>query len=159
MLKALPITAQAFAPYGQLVAPGAVAPVIINDGHCKRYTDLAGLDVTAGKVGLSLFHADIRAMPYTLELLERHPKGSQCFIPLDGSSFLVTVADDDDGTPVNPRAFLAGPDQPVNIGRNVWHGVLTPVSGSGLFAVIDAVECGPNLQEHQLACPVLIGIE
>jgi len=155
-IAAAPITAHAFSPYGNLVSPGEVVATVINEGRCKRYTDLADLDVTHGRIGLSLFEAEIRTMPYRLSLLERHPKGSQCFVPMGQSSFLVIVAEDNDGVPVNPNAFLAGPNQPVNIARNIWHGVLTPISGSGLFAVIDAIDCSDNLEEYRFETPITI---
>ena len=155
-IEAQPITAQAFAPFGELVEPGLTLATMINDGLCARYSGLACLDAQDGHIGVSLFQADLRPVPHTLDLLERHPMGSQCFLPLGGSSYLVIVAHDEAGRPGTPQAFLAGPEQPVNIARNVWHGVLTPISGSGLFAVLDRFGPGQNLEEHRLEDPVLI---
>lgn len=158
MIEAVPVTAEAFAPFGQVLEPGSVSPTMINEGLCARFTDLATMDVVDGRIGMSLFQAEIRPIPHRLTLLERHPLGSQCFIPLGNSSFLVIVAPDHGGVPGLPSAFVAGPEQPVNIHRNIWHGVLTPISGSGLFAVIDRIGPGPNLEEHPLSEPVDIGI-
>jgi ureidoglycolate lyase len=156
-VEAQPITADAFAPFGEVIEPGGTPPLAINDGLCERFTDLARLEAgDDGRIAVSLFRAGIRTLPYRLALMERHPEGSQCFVPLDGSRFLVTVAPDIDGAPGAPLAFLAGPDQPVNIARNVWHGVLTPVGGSGLFLVLDRLGPGRNLEEHRFRNPVLI---
>jgi ureidoglycolate lyase len=67
--------------------------------------------------------------------------------------FLVIVATDDGGAPGTPRAFLTQAGQAINFHRNTWHGVLTPLSGTGLFAVIDRIGDGDNLQEHWLGTP------
>ena len=84
-VQARPITAAAFAPFGDVVEVGTVAPVSINAGLCDRFSDLASLDTQGGKLGLSLFQAELRALPYTCDLLERHPLGSQCFVPMSAA--------------------------------------------------------------------------
>ena len=82
--------------------------------------------------------------------------GSQAFLPMQEGEYLVVLAEDKDGAPVAPRAFIAGPGQGVNIGRNVWHGVLCPLSDPGLFMVVDRVGEGPNLEEHWFDEPFII---
>ena len=109
-----------------------------------------------GRAGVSLFRSEIRALPYTCGLLERHPLGSQCFLPMDGSDYLVIVAEDAGEAPAAAEVFLARADQGVNYRRNVWHGVLAPVSGGGLFAVVDRIGEGANLQEHRLSEPLIV---
>ena len=80
--------------------------------------------------------------------MERHPKGSQAFVPMHDASFLVIVAADEDGQPGLPQAFLTAPHTGINIHKNIWHGVLTPLSAPGLFAVIDRIGNDTNLEEH-----------
>jgi ureidoglycolate lyase len=147
---------EAFKPFGDVIKLGTVTPKLINMDKCRRYSDLADIDVVDGEAGVSLFHADIRALPYELNLLERHPLGSQCFIPMDQSEYVVIVAEDTDGVPQEPVAFFADSTQSVNIARNTWHGVLTPVGGSGLFAVVDRIGDGSNLEECNLEKPFLV---
>jgi len=154
-LVARPIAAEAFAPFGEVIETGGPS-IAINDGFCRRYSDLASLDIVDGHPGLSLFEAQIRALPYRCTLLERHPLGSQCFIPMQNAQFLVIVAADRDGAPASPCAFVAGGGQAVNIARNTWHGVLCPIAGSGLFAVIDRLGEGGNLEEHRLSRPLTV---
>jgi len=151
-----PLTQEAFKPFGDVIKTGTVAPKLINNDKCRRYSDLANLDICDGQTGVSLFHADIRTLPYELTLLERHPLGSQCFIPMDRSEYIVIVAENKNDMPQMPRAFFADSTQSVNIARNTWHGVLTPIKGSGLFAVIDRIGDGPNLEEYHLERPFLI---
>ncbi|WP_224816738.1 ureidoglycolate lyase [Hasllibacter sp. MH4015] len=155
-LVATAITAEAFKPYGEVIEVGTVQPLLINAGMCNRYTDLATFDIEDGTVGLSLFQATLRDMPYTCDLLERHPLGSQCFIPMSDAAYLVIVAPDDGGRPGPASAFLATHSVAVNLARNTWHGVLAPIAGSGLFAVIDRVGDGPNLEEYRMEEPVLV---
>ncbi len=145
-----PLTAAAFAPFGDVLEISGTPDRMINAGLCGRYHDLARLDFTDGRAGISLFDASPRALPYILDLLERHPSGSQTFVPLHRNPWLVIVAPDCEAVPL---AFHAAPGQAVNIHRGTWHGVLTPLSAPGIFAVIDRIGDGPNLEEHRLDRP------
>ena len=157
VIKAQPLTADAFAPFGDVLEAVGKPDKIINNGFCGRYHDRARLDFGPdGRAGISVFKAEPRALPYTLDLLERHPDGAQAFIPMSLDAYLVTVAEDANGEPVNIRAFFAGPGQGINYHRNTWHGVLTPLSAPGLFAVVDRIGETPNLEEHHLTTPLTI---
>ncbi len=151
-----PISAEAFAPFGDLIDVAGEPDKIINQGQCGRYHDRAQLDFADGRAGISLFDANPRTLPYQLNMVERHPEGSQAFIPMTHQPFLVIVAADKDGTPARPRAFVTQPGQAVNYHRGTWHGVLTPLSGPGLFAVVDRIGAGSNLQEYWFDAPYLV---
>lgn len=142
-----PLTAAAFAPFGQVLEAAGPPDRLINAGLCGRWHDRAALEFGAGRAGISLFHARPRALPYLLDLLERHPEGSQAFLPMTQHPFLAIVAPDAAGRPGRPRAFLTAPGQGINLARGTWHGVLTPLFAPGLFAVIDRIGPGPNLEE------------
>ncbi|WP_138424190.1 ureidoglycolate lyase [Maritimibacter alexandrii] len=152
-ITARPLTREAFAPYGDVLDTAGEPDKIINQGMCGRYHDRATLDFSDGRAGVSLFKAEPRALPYTLDLVERHPDGSQCFVPMSMTAFLVIVAPDMDGTPGTPEAFLTAPGQAINFHRGTWHGVLTPLEAPGLFAVIDRIGAGANLEEHHFDTP------
>ncbi|MDF1802364.1 ureidoglycolate lyase [Thalassovita sp.] len=156
-INATALTAEAFAPYGDVLQAAGDPDKIINQGFCGRYHDRAQLDFgTDGRAGISLFHAHPRSLPYTLDLVERHPDGSQAFIPMSHDEWLVIVADDTNGTPTGIRAFLAAPGQGINFHRGTWHGVLTPLHAPGLFAVVDRIGDTANLEEYALNQPYLI---
>jgi len=156
-ITARPLTAQDFAPYGDVLEAVGQADKIINQGFCGRWHDRAQLDFgTQGRAGISMFKAEPRALPYTLDLLERHPEGSQAFIPMSQTEWLVSVARDDSGTPGRIEAFIAAPGQGINLHRGTWHGVLTPLHAPGLFAVIDRIGETPNLEEYPLTTPCII---
>lgn len=150
------LTGASFAPFGDVIEPSGQPDMIINQGLCGRFHDRAALDFGDGRAGISLFDAQPRALPYQLDMVERHPLGSQCFVPMSDAGFLVIVAADQDGRPATPRAFLTAPGQAVNVHRNIWHGVLTPLSGPGRFVVIDRIGGGNNLQEHWFSEPYTI---
>ena len=147
------ISAAAFAPFGDLIDISGEPDKIINQGQCGRYHDRAGLDFGNARAGISLFNANPRELPYRLEMVERHPDGSQAFIPMTHQPFLVIVAPDEGGKPGQPRAFITLPGQAVNYHRGTWHGVLTPLHGPGLFAVVDRIGDGSNLEEYWFSTP------
>ncbi len=156
IIKAVPITHEAFAPFGEVLDVSGLAPKTINQGKCKRFHNLAKVDVLDEQVGISMFCAELRSLPYSVDLLERHPLGSQAFIPLSPDPFLVIVAGENNGAPFDISAFITEAHQGINLHRNVWHGVLTPLSGAGVFAVIDYIGEQNNLVEYVLDTPVLI---
>ena len=151
-----PLTAEAFAPFGDVIEAVGAPDRIINQGLCGRYHDLAAMDFSDGRAGISLFRSEARALPLKIEMVERHPSGSQAFIPMNAYPFMVVVAPDEHGAPGRLRAFLSAAGQGVNYRRGIWHGVLTPLVQTGLFAVIDRIGSGANLEEHWLDRPVTI---
>lgn len=146
------LTAAAFAPFGDVLEAVGAPDKVINQGLCGRHHDRAEMDFSDGRAGVSVFNAEPRTLPLTLEMMERHPDGSQAFIPMHQHPYLVIVAADESGAPGEPAVFIAAPGQGVNYHRNVWHGVLCPLHAPGLFAVVDRIgapdDNKPNLEEH-----------
>lgn len=145
-LTPVPLTPEGFAAYGDVLdATGTFR--LINEGLCQRHHDRARLDFGPdGRAGISIFQAQPRALPYRFDLIERHPEGSQAFLPMTEHPFLVIVATGPDAT---PQAFLTNGAQGINLYRGTWHGVLTPLYAPGLFAVVDRIGTTPNLEEHR----------
>lgn len=148
VLIATALSRAAFADFGEVIGTDGPPDRMINEGRCARFHDLARLDI-AGRAGVSLFRSESVRLPYRFALVERHPLGSQTFLPMTEHPFLVIVASDLGGVPGRPRAFITQPGQGVNIGRDIWHGVLAPLGDPGLFAVIDRCAEGPNLEEYR----------
>ncbi len=148
-IRARPLTAEAFAPFGDVLEAEGPHDWLINQGRCARFHDRARLEFVDGRAGLSVFRAESCALPWEVGLLERHPLGSQAFLPLSSDPFLVVVAPDAGGVPDRPVAFVTRSGQGVNYHRGVWHGVLTPLGGGAVFAVVDRIGEGHNLEEHR----------
>ena len=156
-IRIRPLDAAAFAPFGDVLDCAGQPDRIINQGLCGRYHDRARLDFGDGRAGISLFRAEPRTLPLRLDMVERHPDGSQAFVPMSMDPFLVVVARDENGRPGTPLAFETIPGQAINLHRGTWHGVLTPLHAPGLFAVVDRIGQGANLQEHWFDAPYVIG--
>jgi len=152
------LTPEEFSPFGDILQTVGEPDKIINAGMCGRFHDLANLDFKGknARAGISLFRSRARTLPHTLDMMERHPLGSQAFIPMSADPFMVIVAPDDAGRPGDPVAFLTSPGQGVNYHRNIWHGVLTPLIDNALFAVVDRIGEGNNLEEFTFDQPWMV---
>lgn len=157
-LTVRPLTAEAFAPYGEVIEPRASAMRLINGGTTERHHALAVADVTGegARVILNIFRGAARRFPYALDMVERHPFGSQSFSPLSGRPFLVVVAPDEGGRPGRPEVFLASGGQGVNYRRNVWHHPLMALGATSDFLVVDREGPGVNLEEFFYETPYRI---
>ena len=153
-----PLTAESFAPFGHVLEVGDTPDFMINGGRCGRYHDMARPEVTdgAGQVGLSVGRSDFIDLPLTLDLMERHPLGTQAFVPMDGARLLVVVAPDVGGRPGQPRAFLSNGAQGIQYHCNVWHGVLAPLQRPATVLIVDRVGDGNNLEEFPLPTPYIV---
>jgi ureidoglycolate lyase len=155
VIVAKPLTAKAFGPFGDVLEVGGDNHYPINAGKAERYHALATAEATGenARVLISIVRGKPYRFPLALKMVERHPFGSQAFMPLSPRPFLVVVCVDDGGRPAVPQAFLAGPGQGVNYHRNTWHGVLTPIGRSQDFLVVDRGSDGTNLEEHFFEVP------
>jgi ureidoglycolate lyase len=151
LITATPLTRAAFAAFGDVIdAAGARTHYAINGGKAERYHALAMAEATGPDAHVLI--SIVRGMPYDFPLefkmVERHPFGSQAFVPLSPRPFLVVVCPDQGGVPGEPHAFVTHAGQGVNYRRNVWHGVLTPIGQDQEFLVVDRGGEGANLEEH-----------
>ncbi|SEA18932.1 ureidoglycolate lyase [Rubrimonas cliftonensis] len=153
-IRTRPLAEFAFSAFGEIiVTPGAVR-LPINDGRCVRHHALAEVDVDDSPV-ISVFESEAVAFPYALTLLERHPLGSQAFVPLGPDRWMIVVAPDEKGVPGMPMAFIVPPGVGVNLRRGVWHAPLTPLDQPARFLVVDRGGAD-NLQEHKLPEPLTV---
>lgn len=146
-----PLTQARFVEFGDVLDTEGSKPIAINQGFAERVNGLAQIDVSAegGTVNVSIFNARARSYPMPIDTMERHPLGSQLFVPMQNSPWLVLVCKD----PVNDtsyRAFRATGRQGVNYARGVWHHPLLVLSDNERFLVIDRVGPGSNLEEARM---------
>lgn len=144
------MTVDAFAPFGEVIDLHKAEHFPINNGMCTRYNDLATVELAGVEPRplINIFRGEPYDIPLHLEMVERHPLGSQAFIPMTPRPFLVIVARDFGGTPGKPLAFLTRSGQGINLKKNCWHGVLTTLERTSDFVVIDRGGPGENLEEY-----------
>ena len=150
VITAVPLAREAFAPYGDVIETAGAVHYPINNGKCERYHDLATVEVAGpgARAIVSIFSGTPYELPLTLTMVERHPFGSQAFMPLSPAPFLVVVCHDGPNGPGEPHAFVTAPGQGVSYPRNRWHAVLTPIGARQDFLVVDRGGDGDNLEEH-----------
>jgi len=140
-----PLTAEAFKAFGDVIeASNSAQHFTINQGFAERFHQLAHVDVTqdGGQPAISIFKAKARPLPLQLSVLEKHPFGSQAFMPLSGDAYLVVVAlggDTPDMTTL--KCFSATAQQGVNYAKGTWHHPLLALQ-DGDFLVVD--RAGPS---------------
>ena len=154
-MKIEPLTRESFAPFGEVIEMSGT-PLSINQGFGNRFDDLCKVEVGVGAVKVSLFEVRPRPMPIKIDLMERHPLGSQAFYPLQNEEWLVLVC----GDPRDEksfRCFRATGRQGVNYAQGAWHFPLL-VFAPSKFIVVDRKGPGVNLEEVMLTSPLLIEV-
>lgn len=153
-----PLTAKVFAPFGEVIQLEGAHHYPINLGSTERFHDLATIDVSDndGHPIISLFRGQPRKLPFKVDLMERHPLGSQTFIPLDDAPYLIVVALPGDLKIENLRAFITQGWQGVNYAKNTWHHPLMALEKISDFIVIDRGGEGDNLIEQNLTESILL---
>ena len=148
LLRPEPLTREAFRPFGDVIAMEGAAHYTINQGFTERFNDLYAVDVAleGGATNVSLFLGQPRPSPIAIKLMERHPLGSQAFVPLQDRPWLVLVAGDVHDF-ASYRAFTATGRQGINYARNVWHHPLLVLDADSRFLIIDRKGPGNNLEE------------
>src|SRR3569623_1203283 len=146
-----PLTVESFAAFGSVIqASDGAVKIDINQGHAVRYDRLAALDVAAagGAGAISLFRARPLA-ELVLRQFERHPLGSQSFMPLSGRRYLVAVAPAGEFDRNAIQLFRAEPNQGVHYRKGVWHHFLLVLEDSD-YLVVDRFGPGVNCDEGSL---------
>ena len=148
----------AFAPFGDLISFTGAHHYPINDGTTERFHDLATIDVSdqGGKPLVNLFRGQPRSFPFEIRILERHPLGSQAFIPLSRRPYLVIVAAPGPFDERTMRLFLAEKGEGVNYAKGVWHHALFVLDEESDFIVIDRGGPGNNCEEISLPEAILL---
>jgi ureidoglycolate lyase len=159
VVHAAPLSAEAFAPFGEVIEIEGRDSHWINDNTCRRFDDLAHIDVAeaGGRPLLSVFEANPQSLPLQIRSLERHPLSSQAFFPLEARPFLVVVAEDGPSAPAGRlRAFLSSGSQGVNYRRKTWHHPLIALGQISRFLVVDRGGPGENCEELALDSAVFV---
>jgi ureidoglycolate lyase len=164
IVRAIPLTAEAFTPYGDVVSAGLGEGRAANQGTAVRFDFAAALEnLRPGARGnLAVFRSVQKTLPFEVKLLEKHPFSTQAFLPMKCSSYLICVAPAlTDGTPdlSGLLAFQCLPGQGINYKRDTWHHPIIALDEPGEFAMLAWEDGSPDdCVEHWLAEPIGIGL-
>lgn len=150
VVKAKNITKKNFSKFGQLIDASKKNPISINDGYAKRFDDLINIDVSKdkGRAIISIFNAKKRSFPMKIDMMEKHPLGSQAFMPMKETTFLTFVAPPGDLPKIEKiKSFIVPPKKGINYKPGVWHFPLISTEDTD-FLVIDRQGNGDNLIIH-----------
>tara|TARA_B100000029_G_scaffold349477_1_gene341823 strand:- start:637 stop:1131 length:495 start_codon:yes stop_codon:yes gene_type:complete len=151
IIKPTKITKKNFAMYGDLISSNDVAPMEINSGFAKRFDDLANIDTSMdkGETVVSIFSAIKRTFPMKIDMMEKHPLGSQAFIPMKETTFLSFVAPQGELPEISKiESFIIPPKTGINYKPGIWHFPLISTEDTN-FIVIDRKGNGKNLVIHK----------
>ncbi len=151
ILKARPLTSASFAPFGDVIATTGIDTSPMNEARFERYDRLATVDVdAAGDVAISIVRSKLpSSLPYRFDMVERHPLGSQAFIPLGRFPFIVVVAAPGETVEAGDlSAFVTNGSQGINYHRGTWHMPLIALGKAQEFLVVDRAPGEGNCEQR-----------
>jgi len=152
-IQAEPLTKEAFLPFGEVLETNGINPQLINFGNTHKYGKLAEVSIIDNGIPqISIYRSRAIELPFRIQLLERHPLGSQAFYPLHQQPFPVVVAAADGAPGIEAiRVFITNGLQGVNLHAGVWHHYQLTLGEDSEYLVIDRRGKGDNYQEHQFS--------
>ena len=141
------ITKENFSEFGDMITTADIKPIKINNGYAKRFDGIANLNTSKdnGKTTISIFSALKRVFPMKIDMMEKHPLGSQAFVPMKETTFLVFVAPKGSVPDLNKiESFIVPPGIGINYNPEIWHFPLISTEDMN-FLVIDRKGPGDNL--------------
>ena len=144
------ITKENFTKFGELITTDDIKPISINDGFAKRFDGIVNLDTSKdnGQATLSIFSALKRTFPMNIDMMEKHPLGSQMFMPMKETTFLCFVAPEGDFPEIKKiQSFVVPPKTGINYKPGIWHFPLISTEDTH-FIVVDRKGSGENLIIH-----------
>ena len=150
IIKPKKITRRNFQKFGELISVKKIKPININNGYAKRFDNLCRINTSSkkGKTIMSIFSSKKRKFPMNIKMMEKHPLGSQAFVPMNEATFLVFVAPK--GKRPNTKkieSFIVPKQTGINYKPGIWHFPLISTKNMN-FLVIDRKGIGNNLVIH-----------
>ena len=145
-------------PYGEVIEASKIQGSGMNDARFDRFDDLCDVDIVDGRVAVSIACSrTATVLPYRIDMVERHPLGSQAFVPLSPCKMFIVVAPPKESVePADLRAFETNGKQGINYRRGTWHMPLIALESGQRYLVIDRAGDGSNCDEHVLDEPVML---
>ena len=151
VIKPIKITRKNFTEFGDLISSEGINSIDINAGYAKRFDNLANINTSkdGGKTIVSIFSALKRNFPMKIDMMEKHPLGSQAFIPMNETTFLCFVAPPGESPEIDKlQSFIIPPKTGINYKPGIWHFPLISTEDTD-FLVIDRKGNSENLVIHK----------
>ena len=151
VFKPIKITRDNFSKYGDLISSNDINPIDINAGYAKRFDNLTNINTSRekGETIVSIFSSLKRVFPMKIDMMEKHPLGSQAFIPMRETTFLSFVAPQGEFPEISKiESFIIPPKTGINYKPGIWHFPLISTEDTN-FLVIDRKGIGENLIIHK----------
>jgi ureidoglycolate lyase len=158
-LKPEPLTSERFALYGDVIETSIDRTAAMNAERFQRFDDLCNVDMKDdGRVAISIARCRVAtSLPLRIDMVERHPLGSQAFVPLTPCRIVVVVAPPEESVDASDlRAFVSNGRQGINYHRGTWHMPLIAFDAGREFLIIDRAADIPNCDTHDLDEPVML---
>ena len=158
-LKAEPLTRERFAPYGDVIETSRGSADAMNAARFERFDDLCHVDlINDGQISVSIARCRTpTSLPLRLDMVERHPLGSQAFVPLGPCRMVLVVAPPGESVDAEDlRAFVTNGRQGVNYRRGTWHMPLISFAEGSEYLVIDRGGAESNCEEHSFGETVML---
>jgi len=157
-LRPEPLTSERFAPYGNVIETSLEKSDAMNEARFARFDDLCDLDFGDGQAAISVARCRTpTSLPLRVDMVERHPLGSQAFVPLARCRMVIVVAPPGEGVEASQlRAFVTNGRQGINYHRGTWHMPLIAFDAGQEFLIVDRGGEGPNCEQHTLDTPVML---
>jgi len=147
IIKPIPMTKENFSKFGDMISTENIKPIEINNGYANRFDDIAKIDTANnnGKTTISIFSALKRSFPMKIDMMEKHPLGTQAFIPMKETTFLTLVAPEGKKLEMDKiESFVVPKGKGVNYKTGIWHFPLISTEDMD-FLVVDRKGPGENL--------------
>ena len=157
-LTPLPLTRERFAPYGDVIEASPGASSAMNEARFERFDDLCRVDPAGGEVAISVTRCRTpTSLPLRIGSVERHPLGSQAFVPLAPCKMVVVVAPPGEGVSADElRAFVTNGRQGINYHRGTWHMPLIAFEAGREFLIVDRAGDESNCEVHEFDTVVML---
>lgn len=149
-IVAQPLTSEAFSPFGDVIEVNDQGDHFkINQGFTTRYHNLTDVEFMGddARAIINIFRSSPLALPINIGMMERHPLGSQAFIPMSKNPYLVVVAPKGELDVSQIKVFLAQSNQGVNYYTGTWHHFCLALNEQSDFLVVDRGGEGHNCDE------------
>lgn len=150
-IHAKPISLLNFSNYGELISIADWEGMACNQGRAIRYNDIVktiDCEDEFGRIGVSIYSCQASRLPFEIQVMERHPLGSQFFMPLsEHGSYLIAVCAEQSVEPDHVEAFIVPAEFGINYHKGVWHLPIVALNQSMRFLTIDRIGSGENCEE------------